>query len=199
VVKEGGKGDPLRGRHRGMERVETREGFELERVASCRSREHRRRTKLDFSSGESFDDHHRPHTWGKTKDRSDGGGELLLGWRAREQLEASARWWHVCGWPGSRSSGYARNLRGGRCNRKRARTHQAIESSTSVRCCAWKSRQRKRDLPSATRTSRWLEMARDGCSDPDTGAQTVGHRRWFQIDDPVFSVEGRSQAAKVFG
>src|SRR5216684_6686084 len=34
--------------------------FELERVASCRSLDHRWRTKLDFSSGESFDDPHRP-------------------------------------------------------------------------------------------------------------------------------------------
>ncbi len=45
-------------------RAETREGFELERVASCRSREHRWSTKLDFSSGESFDDHHPRTTLG---------------------------------------------------------------------------------------------------------------------------------------
>jgi len=48
----------------GTDRAETREGFGLERVASCRSREQRWRTKLDFSSGESFDDHHRPTTLG---------------------------------------------------------------------------------------------------------------------------------------
>jgi len=77
-------------RHRGTERVETREGFELERVASCRSRDHRWRTKLDFSSGESFDDHHRPTTLGaKPKIARSGGGDLLLGLRCRtEQLEA---------------------------------------------------------------------------------------------------------------
>jgi hypothetical protein len=33
------------------ERAETRGGLELERVVSCRSRDHRWRTKLDFGSG----------------------------------------------------------------------------------------------------------------------------------------------------
>src|SRR5882762_8669422 len=77
-------------RHRGTERVETREGFEWERVASCRSRDHRWRTKLDFSSGESFDDHHRPATLGaRPKIARTGGRDLLLGLRCRaEQLEA---------------------------------------------------------------------------------------------------------------
>ena len=71
-------------------RAETREGFELERVASCRSREHRWSTKLDFSSGESFDDHHRPTALGaRPKIARTGGGGLLLGSRCRaEQLEA---------------------------------------------------------------------------------------------------------------
>jgi hypothetical protein len=40
------------------ERAETRGGFELERVVSCRSHDHWWRTKLDFGSGESFDDLH---------------------------------------------------------------------------------------------------------------------------------------------
>ena len=64
--------------------------FELENVVSCRSREHRWRTKLDFSSGESFDDHHRPTTLGaRPKIARTGGGDLLVGWRCRaEQLEA---------------------------------------------------------------------------------------------------------------
>src|SRR5712664_1404761 len=77
-------------RHRGTERVETREGFELEREASCRSRDQRWRTKLYFSSGESFDDHHRPTTLGaRPKIARSGGGDLLLGLRCRtEQLEA---------------------------------------------------------------------------------------------------------------
>src|SRR6266852_7586294 len=64
--------------------------FELERVASCRSLDHRWRTKLDFSSGESFDDHHRPTTLGaRPKIARTGGGDLLFGLRCRaEQLEA---------------------------------------------------------------------------------------------------------------
>jgi len=45
-------------RQRGTKRAEAREGFELERGVSCRSRDHRWRTKLDFGSGESFDDLH---------------------------------------------------------------------------------------------------------------------------------------------
>jgi len=64
--------------------------FELERVASCRSRDHWWRTKLDFSSGESFDDPHRPTTLGaKPKIVRTGGGDRLLGLPCRtEQLEA---------------------------------------------------------------------------------------------------------------
>jgi len=79
--------------HRGTERVEAREGFELERVASCRSHDHRRRTKLDFSSGKSFDNHHRPTTLGaRPKIARTGGGDLLLGLRCRvEQLEAKCQ------------------------------------------------------------------------------------------------------------
>src|SRR5260370_5801103 len=62
--------------------------FELERVASCRSRDQRWRTKLDFSSGESFDDHHRPTTLGtRPKIARTGGGGLRLGLRCpAEQL-----------------------------------------------------------------------------------------------------------------
>jgi hypothetical protein len=44
------------------ERAETREDFELERVVSCRGCEWRGRTKLDFGSGEPFDDLHRSTT-----------------------------------------------------------------------------------------------------------------------------------------
>ena len=47
------------GRRRNADRVEAREEFELERVISCCSREHRRRTELDFGSGKPFNDHHR--------------------------------------------------------------------------------------------------------------------------------------------
>src|SRR5713101_1366339 len=74
--------------HRGTERVETR--FRMERVASCRSLDHRWRTKLDFGRDESFDDHHRPTTLGaRPKIARTGRGDLLLGLRCRsEQLEA---------------------------------------------------------------------------------------------------------------
>src|SRR5271167_2064171 len=63
--------------------------FELERVASCRSRDQRWRTKLDFRSGESFDDHHRPTTLGtRPKIARTSGGARLLGLRCpAEQLE----------------------------------------------------------------------------------------------------------------
>ena len=66
------------------DRAETREGFELERVASCRSREHRWRTKLDFSSGESFDDNHRPTTLGAAPEiaRVVGARPVLFGLRS---------------------------------------------------------------------------------------------------------------------
>src|SRR5947209_18855931 len=62
----------------------------IENVLVGRSNDQRWRTKLDFSSGESFDDHHRPTTLGaRPKIARTGGGELLLGWRCRaEQLEA---------------------------------------------------------------------------------------------------------------
>ncbi len=45
---------------------------------------------MDFSGGESFDDHHRPTTLGaKPKIARSGGGDLLLGlWCRTEQLEA---------------------------------------------------------------------------------------------------------------
>ena len=45
-------------RRTGREHAETYEGFELERVVSCGSSDRRWRTKLDFGSRESFDDHH---------------------------------------------------------------------------------------------------------------------------------------------
>ena len=63
--------------------------FELENVVSCRSRDLRRRAKLDFSRGKSFDDHHRPTTLGaRPKIARTGGGGRLLGLRCRtEQLE----------------------------------------------------------------------------------------------------------------
>jgi len=46
-------------RHRGTERCEERGVFELERVVSCCNADPWWRTKLDFGSGEPFDDLHR--------------------------------------------------------------------------------------------------------------------------------------------
>jgi hypothetical protein len=66
---------------------------------------------LDFRRGESFDDHHRHTTLGtRPKIARTGGGGLLLGLRCpAEQVEGKwQRWWHVCGWPGSRICGCAR-------------------------------------------------------------------------------------------
>ena len=46
--------------HRETERTDARKGFVLERVDSCGSSdESGRRTKLNFGSSKSFDDHHR--------------------------------------------------------------------------------------------------------------------------------------------
>ncbi len=49
----------LTARHRDTERREGRRVFELERVVSCRNADRWWRTKLDFGSGEPFDDLHR--------------------------------------------------------------------------------------------------------------------------------------------
>src|SRR5258707_14779667 len=45
--------------HRDAQRLEGRRVFELERVVSCRNADRWWRTKLDFGSGEPFDDLHR--------------------------------------------------------------------------------------------------------------------------------------------
>jgi hypothetical protein len=52
------EGIGLTARHRDAQRLVGRRGFELERVASCRNADRRWRTKLDFGSGEPFDDLH---------------------------------------------------------------------------------------------------------------------------------------------
>src|SRR6267142_4512030 len=52
-------------RRRESERADARKGFVVERGVSCGSSDERgRRTKLDFGSSESFDDHHRSTTLG---------------------------------------------------------------------------------------------------------------------------------------
>ena len=53
------EGIGLTARHRDAERLEVPRVFELERVVSCRRADPWWRTKLDFGSGEPFDDLHR--------------------------------------------------------------------------------------------------------------------------------------------
>ena len=53
----------LTARHRDTERPEVPRVFELERVVSCRRADRWWRTKLDFGSGEPFDDLHRSTTF----------------------------------------------------------------------------------------------------------------------------------------
>ena len=53
------EGIGLTARHRDTERREGRRVFELERVVSCRNADPWWRTKLNFGSGEPFDDLHR--------------------------------------------------------------------------------------------------------------------------------------------
>ena len=68
-------------RRRIPERFETRDSFELEKIVSCRSRDQRWRAKLDFGSGEPFDDLHWSSTLGtgiKIR-RVFGGGSVLFG------------------------------------------------------------------------------------------------------------------------
>ena len=80
-------------RRRGALHAEAREGFELERVGSCRSRDHRWRTKLDFGSGESFDDLHRSTAFRAAPKIGGvfGGGSVLFGlrlWYRAKQVKA---------------------------------------------------------------------------------------------------------------
>ena len=69
------------GRRRNADRAEAREEFELERVISCCSREHRRRTELDFGSRKPLDDLHRATALGAVQKigRVFGGGDVLFG------------------------------------------------------------------------------------------------------------------------
>ena len=74
-------------------RFEMRESFELEKFVSCRSRDHWWRTKLDFGSGEPFDDLHRSTAFrAAPKIRGVfGGGTVLFGLRLlcrAEQVKA---------------------------------------------------------------------------------------------------------------
>jgi hypothetical protein len=72
---------------------------ELEKDVSCRGSDHGWRTKLDFCSGKSFDDLHRPTTLGAAIEigRVSGGGSACLGWRflyGTEQSPVKSASWY---------------------------------------------------------------------------------------------------------
>jgi hypothetical protein len=75
------EGSGLTARHRDAERPQGRRVFELERVASCRNAAPWGRTKLDFGSGEPFDDLHRSTAFRAAPKIGTvfGGGGMLIG------------------------------------------------------------------------------------------------------------------------
>jgi hypothetical protein len=88
------EGIGLTARQRDTERPKGRRVFELERVVSCRSADPWWRTKLNFGSGESFDDLHRSTAFRaapKIETVFGGRGVLLFGLRLllrAQQLKA---------------------------------------------------------------------------------------------------------------
>jgi hypothetical protein len=83
----------LTARHRDRERPEGRRVFELDRVVSCRNAAPWWRTKLDFGSGESFDDLHRSTAFRAAPKMGTifGGRGVWLRWRLlfrTQQLQA---------------------------------------------------------------------------------------------------------------
>jgi hypothetical protein len=79
--------------HRDAERLEGRRVFELEKVVSCRRADPWWRTKLDFGSGQPFDDLHWSSTLGTEIKIGNvfGGGSVFFGKRflcRTQQLEA---------------------------------------------------------------------------------------------------------------
>ena len=79
--------------HRDAQRLEGRRVFELERVVSCRNADPWWRTKLDFGSGQPFDDLHWSSTLGTAIKIGTvfGGGNVFLAKRflcRTQQLEA---------------------------------------------------------------------------------------------------------------
>ena len=87
------EGSGLTARHRDRERPQGRRVFELERVASCRDADSWWRTKLDFGSGEPFDDLHRSTAFRAAPKigKVFGGRGVWFGWRLlcrTQQLKA---------------------------------------------------------------------------------------------------------------
>ena len=87
------EGIGLTARHRNAERLEGRRVFELERAVSCHTADPWWSTKLDFGSGEPFDDLHWSSTLGTAIKIGNvfGGGSMFFGKRflcRTQQLEA---------------------------------------------------------------------------------------------------------------
>ena len=161
VLEELEKEDPFRGKAQ-------RYGARGKRLSNwresllCRSRDQRWRTKLDFSSGESFDDHHSAHhTWDKTKDHSDRRRRPLARFAVPRRAAGRkvARWWHVCELARKPKLRMRTKPSGRRCNRKRRKNSSRDRVSNFCSLLCAESRQRNVTLPSANETRRWLEMA----------------------------------------
>ena len=93
VVEEGERRDRFDDEAQRCERLEVPRVFELERVVSCRRADPWWRTKLDFGSGEPFDDLHQPSTLGTAIKIGNvfGGRSVFFGKRflcRTQQLEA---------------------------------------------------------------------------------------------------------------
>jgi hypothetical protein len=163
-------------RHRGTERVETRKEFELDRVASCSSGDHRWRTKLDFSSGESFDDHRPPATLGARPEiAGTSGGDLLLGLRCRaEQLETN--------WQGGGTFAVSQEAEvpdahetfGKQMQREAAQELIDSKSQQFLFVVVGGIAPTKRDLSVSKRDQAVIGDGHAGCNGPDNGAHAGG-------------------------
>jgi hypothetical protein len=159
-------------------------------VASRRSRDQRWGTKLDFRSGESFDDEHRPPTLGTSpKIARARGRNLLFGlWCGTEQLETK--------WRGSGTSAVGQEA-------EVADAHETFREQVQQKA-AQELIERyghqllfvvvggvapmKRDLPISKRNQ---SMVGDGHAMSVT-AQITEHmlgasERWFRVDHPILS------------
>jgi len=190
VVERAGKGRPFR--RQGTESLRSgwkKTLFELERVASCRSGDHRWRAKLDFSSGESFDDHHRPTTLGQDQRSLGPAVEPFAGFAVsppsswKESGKVVARF--AVGQDAEVAD--AHEPSGSRCNRKR-RKNSSRDRVINFCSLLWaESRQRKVTFPSETRSVdgwRWLH---DGCNGKITEYMLRASERWFRVDHPILS------------
>ena len=141
VVEGAGRKDE--GRPPDREVVGTPKCAEVSRVggrsASCGIADRWWRTKLDFGSGEAFDDSHRSTALRAAPRRSSlccrrraVPVEAVVRRRATESKAAGA--WRACDWRGSRSYGCARSLSEGYAVRSAEELVDRIEATTSVYC-----------------------------------------------------------------